>query len=172
LVDAASLGKTIAPEHARELVIDGEKIKAAIRDAFDVVHPVHEEVRDVTFVTWLGPMGEESGTHVASNATVVSPGKIDRSPCGTASSARVAAMHARGDMAVGDTLLSRSILGTEFRIAIEEETTLGAGDAKRPAIRPSIAGRAWITGDHTYHLDPEDPFPVGYALGDTWHQVV
>ena len=98
---------------------------------------------------------------------MISPGKIDRSPCGTASSARLAAHHARGQLAFGEQLTSRSILDTAFHMTIESGTTV----ADKPAILPSISGRAWITGHHTFMLDPDDPFPEGYSLTDTAHQL-
>ncbi|MCB2103640.1 MAG: proline racemase family protein, partial [Rhodobacteraceae bacterium] len=94
----------------------------------------------------------------------IRPGKIDRSPTGTAVSARIALLHAQGKMRNGQTLVARSIIGSEFsgRIA-------GLADvAGRPAIVPEITGRAWITGTHQHMLDPADPWPEGYRLSDTW----
>ena len=98
------------------------------------------------------------------NATVVRPGKVDRSPTGTGLSARLAVMYARREVNVGDTLLARSIIGSEFLGRVEEEVKVGS----TPAIRPSISGRAWITGRSVFTLDPADPFPLGYRLTDTW----
>ena len=167
LVDAASCGMKICPENARELVVVGEKIKSAVRAQHEVRHPELSEIEGVTFVTWCDKPEVVNGVKTARNATVISPGKIDRSPCGTASSARVAAFHARGELEVGELFHSRSILDTLFELRIERETQV----AGKPAVAPSIKGRAWITGEHTYHLDPDDPFPEGYALTDTWHQV-
>ncbi len=167
LVDAPSVGIEIVPDQARRIVEVGERIKAAARTTHHPDHPELGDIGGITFVTFLGPVSEEDGVKTARNATVISPGKIDRSPCGTASSARLAAMHARGELGVGDRFLSRSILGTEFRMAIESEAAAGGFEA----IRPSISGRAWITGSTTYLLDPEDPFPEGYSLTDTAHQV-
>ena len=167
LLDAAAVGIQIVPENARRIVEVGERIKAALRARHHPTHPVLGDIGGVTFVTLLGPVVEEQGVRTASNATVISPGKIDRSPCGTASSARLAAMQARGEIRQGEPFLSRSILGTEFVMCIEELTEV----ASRPAIRPSIAGRAWITGQHVYLLDPEDPFPEGYSLTDTAYRL-
>ncbi|MBI1386168.1 MAG: hypothetical protein GC150_14780 [Rhizobiales bacterium] len=168
LLDAAPHGLEVRPEAARDLVVLGERVKDAVNAAFPVAHPEMPEIAGVTFVTWREPVHQRDGHPTARNATVISPGKIDRSPCGTASSARLAVHHARGEMKVGDTLHSRSIIDSLFEMRIEAETTV----AGRPAILPSIKGRAWITGEHTYHLDPEDPYPLGYALSDTWHRVV
>jgi proline racemase len=81
--------------------------------------------------------------------------------------ARMAVLHARGEMRPGDTFIGESIIGSRFRCGIEAETTVG----DRPAIVPSIAGRAWITGTHQHMLDPDDPWPDGYRLSDTWPEV-
>ncbi|MGF1608950.1 MAG: proline racemase family protein [Kiloniellales bacterium] len=167
LLDASDAGIEIAPENARQIVEIGERIKAALRARHHPEHPLLGDIGGITFVTLLGPVVEEKGVKAAANATVISPGKIDRSPCGTASSARLAAMRTRGEIGQGEPFLSRSILGTEFVLRIEELTEV----AGRPAIRPSIAGRAWITGTHTYLLDPDDPFPEGYSLTDTAYRL-
>ena len=143
-----------------------EAIKRAVRAGAPVRHPAAPEFEGVTFVTFLGPITRENGIRMARSATVISPGKIDRSPCGTGSSARVAVMHARGELAPEEPFLSRSLLGTEFRMTIAATTEV----AGRPAIVPEISGRAWITGEHTFHLDPGDPFPEGYRLSDTWYR--
>jgi proline racemase len=111
---------------------------------------------------------EQGGAKSGRNAVVISPGKIDRSPCGTGTSARLAVLYARGEIATGDTYISRSILDTEFHAAIVATTM--AGD--RAAIVPSLSGRAWITGIHQYMLDPQDPFPQGYTLSDTWYRAL
>ena len=95
---------------------------------------------------------------------VVRPGKVDRCPTGTGLSARLAVMHAKGQAKLGDTLLARSILDSEFLGCIEEEVSVG----NKSAIRPSISGRAWITGRTQWKLDPQDPWPEGYRLSDTW----
>ena len=95
---------------------------------------------------------------------VIRPGKLDRSPTGTGVSARLAVMHAKGQAGTGDTLVARSIIDSEFTACIEEELLVGG----KPAIRPSITGRAWISGSRVLTLDPGDPWPQGYRLSDTW----
>ena len=101
--------------------------------------------------------------HVA-HAVAIRPGKIDRSPTGTACSARMAVLHARGEMGIGDRYVARSIIGSTFDCEIESVTTC----AGRPAIRPIVAGSAWVTGTQQLMLDPTDPYPAGYRLSDTW----
>jgi proline racemase len=100
----------------------------------------------------------------ARNAVIVSPGRIDRSPCGTGSSARLAVLHARGEIEVGETFVHRSIIDTTFDTRIEALTREGSVDA----IVPSVAGQAWITDFSKIGVDPSDPFPQGFTLGDTW----
>ena len=95
---------------------------------------------------------------------VVRPGKVDRCPTGTGLSARLAVMHAKGEAKLGDTVLARSILDSEFLGRIEQEVSIG----DTAAIRPSISGRAWITGTYQLVLDPRDPWPEGYRLSDIW----
>ena len=101
---------------------------------------------------------------VSRNSVVIDPGKLDRSPCGTGCSARMAVLHAKGELQKGDHMIGRSILDSRFDCSIVEETMVG----KKKAIIPSIRGRAWITGTHQLMLDPEDPWPEGYRLSDTW----
>ena len=101
---------------------------------------------------------------VSRNTVVIDPGKVDRSPCGTGCSARMAVLHAKGELQKGDRMIGRSILDSRFDCSIVEETMVG----KKKAIIPSIRGRAWITGTHQLMLDPEDPWPGGYRLSDTW----
>lgn len=106
-----------------------------------------------------GARGVETAAAVA-----IQPGKVDRSPTGTALSARMALLHARQQMQTGDRLTVRSIIGSTFSGTILGETTVG----QTPAIRPEISGRGWIIGIHQHMLDPSDPWPEGYRLSDTW----
>jgi proline racemase len=107
---------------------------------------------------------EKDGTLIGANAVAIEPGKIDRSPSGTGCSARMAVLHARGLLRAGDSFVGTSIINSRFECRIEAETTV----AGNPAIVPSISGRAWITGTHQHMLDPDDPWPFGYRLSDTW----
>jgi proline racemase len=100
------------------------------------------------------------GPHSQRSATSIHPGWLDRSPCGTGTSAKLAALHARGELGVGEEFVSESVIGTRFRARIVAETHV----AGQPAIVPEIRGRAWITGLGQYVLDPEDPFPAGFTL--------
>jgi len=159
----------LSRDEARDLVETGERIKSAVVAQYPVVHPENPGINAVTFTQFAGPvsaMGD--GTKTGQNAVVVSPGKIDRSPCGTGTSARLAVLAARGEFEIGETYVSRSLIGSEFQAQIVSTITVGT----LPAIVPSIAGRAWITGHHQYTLDPTDPFPQGYTLSDTWYRAL
>jgi len=163
------MGFAIVPDEARELVEMGERIKAAAVEQYPVKHPENSDIHTITFTQFSAPLVKDKDDRtVGRNTVVISPGKLDRSPCGTGSSARLAVLHARGQITGGETLISQSVLGTEFQCRIEEAATM----AGQPAIIPSIQGRAWITGSHQYSLDSDDPFPHGYTLSDTWYRAL
>jgi trans-L-3-hydroxyproline dehydratase len=164
IVDAPALGFSIAPDEARELAEVGMKITAAANEQLGFVHPSNKEWDHVSFCQFAGPLERKEGVLTGANAVVVRPGKIDRSPTGTGCSARMAILHARGLMTIGEIYRARSIIGSTFDCRIAAETTV----AGRPAIQPVISGRAWITGTHQHMLDPADPWPAGYRLADTW----
>jgi proline racemase len=164
LVDAAKLGFQIIPSEARTLVELGERIKRAAAEQCPVTHPENAEIHTINQTLFYGPVQPTPQGKRARNTVVVSPGRLDRSPCGTGTSARLAVMHARGELAVGEKLIHESIIGSEF-----VGTVLGTADIRgRPGIRPAITGSAWITAFHQYVLDPTDPFPNGFLLPDAW----
>jgi proline racemase len=103
---------------------------------------------------------------IAKNTVIVSPGRHDRSPCGTGTTARLAIMHAKGEIGVNEDFVHESLIGTRFIGRILAEGRIGS----TPTVKISITGRAWITAFHQYVLDPSDPFPNGYRLGDQWPQ--
>jgi trans-L-3-hydroxyproline dehydratase len=162
IADAQALGFEVRPEEARDLSLAGERIRAAAREQLECVHPENPAIAGVSIVQiaepWCG-VGE-----VTRNAVVVAPGRLDRSATGTGLSARLAVLHARGQMKVGDAMTHASAIGSTFDGRIVEETQVG----DRPAIVPAIRGSAWITGITQVLVDPSDPFPEGYLLSDTW----
>jgi proline racemase len=164
IVDAEKLGFTLARDEARALVEMGERIKLAAAAQLPSVHPENPGIHTINQTLFAGPLIERDGVKTAKNAVVVSPGRIDRSPCGTGSSARMALMHARGELAMGERFVHTSILDTEFLCGIEAETRVG----DVPGVVTRVAGRAWLTGVSYYGADPDDPFPHGYRLNDTW----
>ena len=163
IVEAAQVGIDIRPENARALSEAGMRITRAANEQLGFRHP-ETDWNHISFCQFTDPVIRENGVLTGRNAVAIRPGKIDRSPTGTGCSARMAVLHARGQMRVGDSFLGRSIINTEFRCHIDSETEIGG----RPAIRPVISGRAWITGTSQLMLDPGDPFPSGYRLSDTW----
>ena len=167
IADAATLGYRIAEDEARELAETGIRITRAANEQLGFTHPTNPDWTHISFCQIAAPLERRDGLLTAANAVAIQPGKIDRSPTGTGASARMAALRARGEMQVGDRYLARSIIGSEFLGRIEADTTLGG----KPAIIPSISGRAWISGRRTEMLDPSDPWPQGYRLSDTWPRI-
>lgn len=165
IADAHALGFAIAPDEARELAETGIKITRAANEQLGFAHPTNPDWTHISFCQIAAPIERRAdGLLTAANAVAIQPGKIDRSPTGTGVSARMAVLRARGQMQVGERYLARSIIGSEFLGRIESDTSL----AGRPAIVPSISGRAWISGTRQEMLDPDDPWPQGYKLADTW----
>lgn len=174
LAPAARFGLSVAPGEARELVRIGERLRAAAVEQLPQVHPDQPEAPGPTISCLFGP---PSGPHADQrNAVVVSngpldwerpdtwTGALDRSPTGTATCARMAVLHARGELPLGRDFRNESLLGTVFTGRLLAETTVGG----RPAVVPRLSGTAWVTGHARYVLDPDDPFPAGYTLGDLW----
>lgn len=163
IVDAYQLGFAIKPDEAKDLVELGMKITRAANEQLGFRHP-EQDWSHISFCQFAAPVVRQGDLLRGANAVVVRPGKIDRSPCGTGCSARMAVLHAKGEMRAGDRFIGSSIIGTEFHCRIHSELTIGG----RPGISPIISGRAWITGIHQVMVDPADPFPTGYRLSDTW----
>ena len=164
IVDAAKLGFAIQPDEARDLAEMGVRIIAAANEQLGFSHPETGGWDHISFCLFASPLAREDNELRSAHACVIRPGKIDRSPTGTGCSARMAALSARGLMSEGDIYRARSIIGSEFVCRIARMTAIGG----RPGIAPIISGRAWITGLSQYMLDPDDPWPLGYRLSDTW----
>ena len=164
IVDASRIGFEITPDEASELAQTGTLICAAANEQLGFKHPTNPDWAHISFCEFTLPLIEENGVIVSKNTVAIDPGKLDRSPCGTGCSARMAVLHAQGVMTTGDRLIGRSIIGSRFDCSIVGETRVGDVGA----ILPSIRGRAWITGTHQLMLDPADPWPGGYRLSDTW----
>ncbi|MCY3834135.1 MAG: proline racemase family protein [Chloroflexi bacterium] len=164
LVDARSLGFEVVPAEARELAQVGARITAAANEQLGFQHPIHREWNRISFCQFTLPTVWEEGVLSGRNTVAIDPGKLDRSPCGTGCSARMAVLHARGLLAPGDRYVARSIIGSRFDCHIAQVASVGG----RQAVIPRIRGRAWITGMQQLMLDPDDPWPQGYRLTDTW----
>lgn len=164
VVDAAALGFAIVPDEARLLAELGIRLTNAANEQLGFVHPTNPDWAHISFCLFAGPLHREADGLRTKAAVAIQPGKIDRSPTGTALSARMALLHQAGEMQVGDTLTVDSIIGSRFVGHIADTTQVG----ETAAIVPEISGRGWITGVHQHMLDPADPWPRGYRLKDTW----
>ena len=164
VVQAADLGIEIAEQNAKQIAQMGTRILEAANAQLGFTHPENPDWNHISFCAFCGPL-EQTETGLSSRSAVaIQPGKVDRSPTGTAVSARMALMLAKGQMTPDQTFEAVSIIGSCFTGRIVEQTTVGT----RPAIVPELSGRGWITGIHQHMLDPDDPWPGGYRLSDTW----
>lgn len=174
IADAEQLGLQLSPDQAGEAVRVGEMIKAATQEQLDCVHPDNPDIRGVSIAQLSAP---PSGDHAdRRNTVIVSTGELDwqrpstwkgcldRSPCGTGTCARMAVMHAKGQLGLNQDFRHEGILGTVFTGRLLRETTVG----EYQAVVPTLKGSAWITGFAQYVVDPEDPFPNGFTVGDLW----
>jgi len=164
IADGKALGFDMVPAEAADMARVGRKLVAAANAQLGFSHPTLPEWKHFSFAFLTGPLERVDGSLSSRNACVIKPGKIDRSPTGTGCSALMAVLHAKGLMKTGERFIGRSIIESRFVGEIVEETTL----AGKAAIIPTITGRAWITGTSTLMLDPDDPWPEGYRISDTW----
>ncbi len=164
IIEAKDLGFDVTPDEAREIARAGIKITNAANDQLGFHHPENPDWKHISFCQITAPLVKENNIYVGKNAVTIQPGKLDRSPTGTGCSARLAVLRKKEVIKVGDPYIGESVIGSRFHCRLESETRVG----ERSAIIPSISGRAWITGTHQYMLDPQDPWPGGYKVADTW----
>jgi proline racemase len=174
IADADQFGLRLTPDEGRDIASIGERLKAASREQLPVVHPENTEISGVSISQLSAPATHPDADR--KNAVVVSTGafdwdrpqtwsaSLDRSPCGTGTSARMAVLHAKGKLPLHQDFVHESILGTLFTGRLIGETQVGP----YKAVIPTISGRGWITGFSNYVLDPDDPFPEGFTVGDIW----
>jgi len=154
----ASLEERVEPSELPRLIELGRAIKADLEREHEIVHPLEPELRDVYgAVFWKHESDEPFAQR---NVTVFADGEVDRSPCGSGTSARLALLDASGRLPRGAELLHRSIVGTEFRAHVIGDVDVG-GTA---AVLTEVAGSAYRTGEHVFHLDPDDPLREGFLL--------
>lgn len=174
IVEAAPLGFRIRPDEGRDLVRVGEMIKAAAREQLPVTHPENPAVSGISIMQFTAPANRPGVS--MKNTVVISSGHfdhtrpetwtgvLDRSPCGTGTCARMAVMHARHQLGLDEDFVHEGILGTTFTGRLVRETAVGP----YPAVVPTITGSAYIYAIANYVLDPDDPFPEGFTVGDIW----
>jgi proline racemase len=159
ILPAASVGLRVAPENADQVIAYGTKIWRAVNEQVEIRHPEHPEINCVNY-TEFSTAATHPRAHMK-NAVVVPPAGIDRSPCGTGTSAKMATLWAKGELALNQEFVHESIIGSLFYGRLVEETQVGPFKA----VIPTIKGSAWIMGIHQLVLDPRDPFPAGFLLG-------
>jgi proline racemase len=174
IADAEALGFRITPDEGRDITRVTEMVKAAAAEQLPVVHPEQPGFAGITIGQVSGPAHDPRNSW--RNATTVSTrafdganpatwtGVLDRSPCGTGTCAKMAVLHAKGQLALGEPFRHESIVDTVFAGRLVEETRVG----DRPAVVPEITGTGWVYGLSTYVVDPSDPFPEGFTVGDIW----
>jgi proline racemase len=174
IADARAFGLKLSPDEGRDIVRITEMIKTAAREQLPVTHPEQPGFTGISIAQLSGPPSRPDA-HMK-NAVTVSTGEldwdkpstwtgvIDRSPCGTGTCARMATLHARGQLRLNEDFRHEGILGTIFTGRLIGETRVG----QYPAVVPTLSGQAWITGFASYVIDPEDPFPEGFTVGDIW----
>jgi proline racemase len=161
LVDSMQLGVRLDRGSARDIVEAASAVYEAACAAITVQHP---EVADINFISYVMVTGDDDPAAGRLRGATVLSGRVDRSPCGTGNSARLAVLEARGLAKVGSRFVANSIIDSEFLVGITGETTVGG----RHAILPEISGRGWVFGTKTTLLDPTDPYPMGFVLSDVW----
>jgi proline racemase len=169
IAEAGQFGLRLTPDEGREIVRISERIKAAAREQYPVSHPENPAIAQLSGP----PLGSEAHRrNVVTISTVpfdweapaTWTGVIDRSPCGTGTCAKMATLHARGQLGLNQEFIHEGILGTTFIGRLVEETRVGP----YPAIVPTLGGTAWITAFNQFVTDPGDPYPDGFTVGDIW----
>lgn len=164
IVDAARVGLEIKPENARSLMEAGMVIKSAVNQQVSLAHPLYPALNSVSYVMFR----HQLDTHHYQTCTTLEPGRVDRSPCGTGSSALLATRFARGEASPGDVQTTQSIIGGQFSTVLQQVVEQGGVQC----IIPRISGRGWVYGVEKLRIDGFDPFPTGFALSDTWGPLV
>ncbi len=168
LVNSAQINIPIVPKNAARIVSICSRIVKAANEQIGFSHPLVPNLKEISFCMLMDPVKRtEEGIKTARNTVCIRPKKLDRSPCGTGSSARLAYMHCKNEISLKEPFISESILGTKFECQITNQgKTHGTN-----CITPEIKGQAWITGEQTLNISHDDPFPYGYRLTDTWPEV-
>lgn len=161
IVSAKDVGLKLVPDEAGKMLEYGEVLRKAIQEQVEMKHPVDDSLVKVLYVQFTGPSTNPRAD--MKNVVVVAPAGLDRSPCGTGTSARMADLFAKGKMKVGDELVHESLIGTLFRGKIVGESKVG----EYSAIIPEVSGNAYITGFQQLVVEPNDPLTKGFLLSDT-----
>ncbi|MFD1544882.1 proline racemase family protein [Nonomuraea guangzhouensis] len=158
IVDADSVGLDLTEPRVGKRILLAETLRDVINETVDVVHPTLDGIHGVTHVQFIGPPRRADATNLCS--VVIRPGGADRSPCGTGTAARTAALVARGRLRMGEPLVHESITGETFTSVPVEKVQVGAFDG----VRSRITGRAYVTGTAEWTIDPHDPLRAGFLF--------
>jgi proline racemase/trans-L-3-hydroxyproline dehydratase len=159
ILDASQVGLEIKPENANDCIAVGSKIWRAVNDQIEIHHPAEPQIDCINYVEFSAPPTHPQAT--LKNTVVIPPGGMDRSPCGTGTSAKMATLYAKGKLGLNEVFVHESIIGSLFYGQLLAETKVG----EFKAVVPSIRGSAYITGVHQFVADPQDPFAAGFQLG-------
>jgi|LSQX01.3.fsa_nt_gb proline racemase len=160
IVEAAQIGLDLSRENASRIVQTGILIRDKVNEQLEIKHPEKPFINELTHIMFSG-LADPGSSADTKNVVVIPPGSIDRSPCGTGTSAKLALWAAKGEISEGSTRVFESIIGTQFKGEVVEKLTI----AGYPAVRPRITGSAYVTGINQWIIDPDDPIPTGYLLG-------
>lgn len=160
VLPAAAVGLDVRPRCHDDLVAAGLAVMEAVNEQLSFAHPEQPDIDECHHVIFTAP-GDERVS--ARGATAIHPGWIDRSPCGTGTCARMAQLHARGELEMDQDFVHASLIGSVFTGRLVGQTQVGGF----PAVVPTVRGRAWVTGMASYMLDPDDPFPAGFLMRDS-----
>ena len=174
IAEAGLFGLKLTPDEGRDIVRISEMIRVAANEQLSVVHPEIPEFSGITISQLSGPPTHPEA-HMKNAVTVATgqldwnrpstwTGALDRSPCGTGTCAKMATLYARGKLGLNQDFRHEGLLGTIFTGRLIEETKVGGIQA----VVPTLSGQAWITGLSNYVVDPDDPFPEGFTIGDIW----
>jgi proline racemase len=158
ILPAASVGLEVRPDRHDEIIDTGLRIMDAVNVQLEFAHPENPEISSCRHVIFTAP---GYGQFAARAAVAIHPGWVDRSPCGTGTSARMAQLAARGELGLHENFVHGSLIGTGFTGRLVDTVTVG----EFPGVIPTVRGRAWVTGMGHYLLDPDDPFPAGFLIG-------
>ena len=165
LCNAKDFNLKILPENAHSFVVIAREILKEANEQIGFEHPINKHLNYISFCQFMDPIEFNSkGQKIAKNTVVIRPGKLDRSPCGTGTSARLALLRKKNQIEIGEKIISKSIIDSTFECFIESENSKHS----KQMIVPNIKGSAFITGEQILYKDSQDPFPQGYRLNDTW----
>ena len=165
LCDVNDFNLKIIPDNANLFVSIARELLNEANEQIGFKHPTMPDLNYISFCQFMEPLEIDSkGQKTAKNTVVIRPGKLDRSPCGTGSSARLALLRKKNEIDIGERVITKSIIGSTFECFIESEVY----ENSKQMIIPNIKGSAFITGEQVLYKDNSDPFPEGYRLNDTW----